>query len=1058
MKDLLDWENPQLTHRNRAAAHATFVPFSGAKAALEGVRAASPFFQLLNGNWQFLYAPDLAHVPSGFEQERQNTGDWGTLPVPGCWQLYGYGIPNYTNINYPFPVDPPFVPSENPVGLYRTSFEVTPDWESLRLSLVFEGVCSMFGVWVNGQEVGMSKGSHVPAEFDITSVARLGVNLLVVRVLQWSDASYLEDQDMWRLNGIFRDVFLLARPAVFVQDVVIKTWAGSGEKLNVDRSEVPGPDEPFHLHITAKLQNAGDQNAGDQNAGNAFGKGHRVTALLHDAAGTEVVTFVLEENIVIPAGGHRIVQGEVVPTAPQLWTAEEPYLYTLLISLTGPDGSVAEVLPFSVGFRDIRIADQQLFVNGRPIKLRGVNHHDTDPDRGYAMTRMDMERDVILIKRHNMNAVRTSHYPPDPYFLNLCDEHGLYVVDEADLETHGFGPADAPIHISDDPQWQPAYVDRAVRMVARDRNHPSVVIWSLGNESGFGCNHEAMASAIRALDPSRPIHYEAANNHPVVDIVSVMYPSVETVIQEGRRTDDPRPWFMCEYAHAMGNGPGSLREYWEGVEEYPRLLGGCVWEWADHGLRRRTEDGTEWFAYGGDYGDWPNDGNFCIDGLTSPDRRPHPGLLEYQKVIEPVKVQVDYSVVELDAAAGKVRVTNRYDHRSLGHLALHWQALLGDKVLQECTWDLPHIAAGQAGEIALPALPLGTFGTSHVNVSLRLKENASWAPQGWEVAWGQAILGGLPAAENALSLRTSRRSGLQPLHVSENEFMVAVSGADFALKLDKWIGRLASWEYCGVPLLARGPCVQVWRAPTDNDVHSTAQDWRQEGLDRLSSRTVGIVVARQTDELVEFTVETVLGAVSMRPAFQVRATYQVTTDGTVTVATQVTPLRSLPTLPRLGLTLHLPSRFDQVRWAGRGPHQSYPDMKESARWGVWSGTVDAQFENYIRPQENGNKADSLWVEVTDCHGRGLRASGTPHLSVLHYTAEELTSARHTFDLPPRAETVLNLDYKQSGLGSGSCGPGALPEYLVSAVSSEFTVTLTPYVPHGSVKACGHSLL
>ncbi|MBV9852715.1 MAG: DUF4981 domain-containing protein, partial [Armatimonadetes bacterium] len=1004
-----------------ADAHATLVPFADAEAALTGAREKSPFVQLLNGQWRFDYAPDLPHAPAGFEREPFDDGDWQTLPVPACWQLHGYGTPNYTNVNYPFPVDPPFVPTENPIGSYRTAFSIPPAWEGRRLALVFEGVCSCFQVWVNGQAVGMSKGSHVPAEFDITDAARSGENLLAVRVFQWSDASYLEDQDMWRLNGIFRDVLLMARPSVSVRDVVVKTWAGHGEELRVARSDVPGPEAPFHLRVAVELQNAGA----------APVTGQHVAATLHDADGHGLFVLSLGQDVGVPAGERRTVEAEITLEAPNLWTAEEPHLYTLLVRLLGPDGSLLEALPFSVGFRDVRIADQQLFVNGTPIKLRGVNHHDTDPDRGYAMTREDMERDVVLMKRHNINAVRTSHYPPDPYFLDLCDRHGLYVVDEADLETHGFWVAGDLIPISDDPQWEIAYVDRAVRMVERDRNHPSVIMWSLGNESGFGRNHEAMAAAIRERDPARPIHYEQAGDHPVVDIVSVMYPTVERVLLEGGRADDPRPWFMCEYAHAMGNGPGNLREYWEAIGNYPRLLGGCIWEWADHGLRRHTEKGEEWFAYGGDFGDRPNDGNFCIDGLVSPDRHPHPGLIEYKKIIEPVVIEVT------DFASGVVRLTNRYDHRALDHLALHWQAMRGTDVLQEGRLGLPHVAAGQSAELSLPAEVPGGETLTHLTLSLRLKEDKSWAPAGWEVAWGQAVSDELAAVGGR-----HPQDGAQPLQVSEDDFRITVRGAGFTLTLDKWHGRLASWEHQGTQLLSAGPRVQVWRAPTDNDVHM-ARRWREAGLDRLWHRTARVEVTARTDDLVELTVESVLGAFPIRPAFGAAYTYRVTADGTVTITTRVTPRRPLPTLPRVGLTLHLPADFDNFRWAGRGPHTSYPDMKQSARWGVWSGTVDEQFDVHVRPQENGNKADTLWAEVTDDEGRGLRASGVPHVSVTHYTAEDLTAARHTFDLAPRPETILNLDHVQSGLGSQSCGPGPLPEYLIEAQEMEFTVTLRP---------------
>ncbi|HEY3282240.1 MAG TPA: glycoside hydrolase family 2 TIM barrel-domain containing protein [Armatimonadota bacterium] len=1017
MTNLRDWENPQLLQRGRQEPHATFVPYPDAASAREADRQESPFFRLLNGDWQFAYAPDPPSVPTGFEREGFDDSAWKPLPVPSCWQLHGYGAPDYTNVNYPFTVDPPFVPSDNPLGLYRMSFDLPQEWDGRRVSLVFEGVCSLFYVWLNGQPIGMSKGSHVPAEFDITAALRPGPNLLAVQVFHRSDASYLEDQDMWRLNGIFRDVYLLARTPLALRDVGLKTWAGDSEALKVSRSEVPAANAPYHLRLSAEVRNQG-----------AARSGCSVSALLLDASGAEVATLSLGQSVDLAAGASSTLTTEMELASPQRWTAEEPNLYTLLVTLVGPDGSPLEVLPFQVGFRDIRIADQQLWVNGASVKLRGVNHHDTHPDRGYAMTREDLERDLQLMKQHNMNCVRTSHYPPDPYFLDLCDRYGLYVVDEADLETHGFLTGKSLDYISDDPFWEAAYVDRAVRMVGRDKNHPSVIIWSLGNESGYGSNHEAMAAAIRALDPARPIHYEGAGERPLVDIVSVMYPTVQTVIDKGRDKSDPRPWYMCEFVHAMGTGPGNIQEYWDAIREHPRLIGGCVWEWADHGIRQHTDSGEEWFAYGGDFGDLPNDGNFCIDGLVSPDRRPHPGLLEFKKVVEPVRVEVQ------GTTSGKVRLSNLHDHRDLGFLTLRWHASRAGDELSQGEMPLPALPAGQALELQLPLdLVPGALAPTVLTVSLHLKDAALWAPAGHEVAWGQATLPEPMPEAPALS---------GELEVLDEPYAVTVKGAGFSLTLDKWYGELRSWEVGGTQLLAEGPRLQAWRAPTDNDVHM-ANGWREAGLDRLSHRAARTAVTAKSDEAVELLVESVLGAYPILPAFGVTYTYLVKGDGTVTLTTKVKPLKDLPTLPRVGLTLRLPAGFDQFRWAGRGPHMSYPDMKHSARFGLWSGTVDEQYEVEVRPQETGNRTDTQWAEIINAAGHGLRVWGVPNVSVLHYTAEDLTAAQHTTDLHARAETVLNLDYVQSGLGSQSCGPGPLEQYLIQPSEMEFTVTLQP---------------
>ncbi len=1028
MTTVPDWENPQLTHRNRRDAHATLVPYADAASAQSGDRTQSPFFQLLNGQWKFAYAPNIAEAPPGFEQAAHEDAQWDTLAVPACWQLSGYGRPNYTNTRYPFPVDPPCVPTDNPVGVYRTRFTPRQSMDGRRIVLVFEGVCSLLNVWVNGQFVGMSKGSHMTAEFDITDVCQPGENVLAVQVFQWSDASYLEDQDMWRLNGIFRDVYLLARAPAHLRDVTIETWAGNTQTLKVSRDDVPAPGSPFHLRVTVDVENNGADGA----------EGCTVSAQLVDAQGAVVATPALQLGAAnVASGGRTAVSAMADIAAPQAWTAETPYLYTLAVMLAAPDGSVLEAAAFAVGFRDIRIADQQVFVNGAPIQLYGVNHHDTHPDRGYAMTREDLERDAVLMKQHNMNCVRTSHYPPDPYFLDLCDRLGLYVIDEADLETHGFGTVGQLNQISDDPTWETAYVDRAVRMVERDKNHASVIIWSLGNESGLGRNHHAMAEAIRRLDPSRPIHYEQAGDDPIVDIVSVMYGSLETTLREGARTDDPRPWFQCEYAHAMGNGPGGMKEYQEAFDKYPRLLGGCIWEWADHGLRQQTPDAEEWFAYGGDFGDQPNDGNFCMDGLCSPDRAPHPGLHEFKKLIEPAHVRV--------APDGRsVEITSRRDHASLDDLTLRWQVQEGMETTSEGTLALPPIAPHQSATVALPcALPAGTMDRpSVVTVSLCLASDTAWAEAGHEVAWGQAVSAEAADGKAQEPAPAAPAVSHAPLQVEDGAYQAVVTGDNFTLALDKLHGQLTRWEHDGTSLLAVGPRLQIWRAPTDNDVHM-ARDWRKAGFDRLQHRTVRAEISSQTDQAVTWTVQSVLGAFSVRPVLDVTYVYTLTSLGALTIQTTVKTRRELPPLPRLGLAFAMPAGFETVHWAGRGPWESYPDMKQSARFGEWYSTVDVQWEPYSRPQDNGSHADTLWAEVMNDMGHSLLMTGVPSFSALHYSAEDITNAEHTYALQRRAETFVTLDAAVGGLGSASCGPGTLPEYLLTVQEATFTVTLQP---------------
>ena len=1006
-----DWENLDVLSRRREAAAATSIPYADADTARAGERGTSPYFRLLNGQWQFSYWPSPRAVPNGIECDGFDASDWDSITVPGNWQRQGYGRPQYVNVIYPYPVDPPFVPDDNPVGVYKKAFTLPDFWDDRQVFLHFEGVDSAFTVWLNGQDIGYSQGSHLPSEFNLTAHLRPGANTLTVQVYQWSDGSYLEDQDQWRLSGIFRDVSLIARPPVFVRDVRLRTT------LEAAHTEAT-------LEITAALRNAGQAN----------GSGTLHAALL-DTGGQEVAAQA-DSTATLGAGEETVLNARLTVSSPQFWSAEEPNLYTLLLTLQDEAGKTLTVERFAVGFRQIEIQQGRLLLNGTPITLCGVNRHDTHPDLGHATPRAHMLRDIVLMKQHNINCVRTSHYPNDPYWLDLCDEYGLYVIDEADLETHGFGVYGGDwAELSKNPEWREAYVDRAERMVQRDKNHPSVIIWSLGNESGYGPNHHAMIDAIRALDP-RPIHYESAGgdeDYAGLDMVSKMYTDVPGLIAEGEKTDDPRPFFLCEYAHAMGNGPGSLKEYWETIDRYPRLLGGCVWEWADHGIRQWTAEGKEWFAYGGDFGDTPNDGNFCIDGLCSPDRIPHPALLELKKVIAPVVAEAE------DLAAGTVRVRNRYDFSTLDHLTASWRLVQDGETVQSGTLALPEIKPGAEAVLTVP-YTLPPSGDAWLDITFSLVSDARWAERGHEIAWAQFVLPTESASASPLAL-----AEMPALTVAEEERSFTVTGENFRLEFDRSSGALTDWTYQDTPLLVSGPALSVWRAPTDNDVRM-ADAWRKAGLDRLTSRTVSVTWEQTDRQRVSVTVKTQLAAVSMRPAFAVSLCYTVYGSGDVLLETLVTPLRELPPLPRLGVEMTLAPGFDQFTWDGLGPHESYPDRRESVRRGVYSGTVADQFQNYIRPQENGSKSDVRWAALTDGRGLGLLVSALPllHVSVHHYTAQDLTAAKHTYDLTPRPETILHLDYAQSGLGSQSCGPGPLPQYLLQPSEVRFAVRLTPF--------------
>ncbi len=817
---------------------------------------------------------------------------------------------------------------------------------------------------------------------------------------------------MWRLSGIFRDVYLWSAPVVHMRDVGLRTRFDSS-----------------YTDATLDLMVALRNYSGDRRGP------HRLLARLLDEQGQVVCEHTIAAAVSLAAGEEIALEAALAVKAPWKWSAEEPSLYPLLLTLTGPDGVVTEVERFAVGFRQVEVRDSQVCVNGVPIKIRGVNRHETHPDLGHAVSLESMIQDITLMKQHNINAVRTSHYPSDPRWYELCDGYGLYVIDEADLETHGFELTGNVSQLASDPTWRAAYLDRAQRMVERDKNHPSVIIWSLGNESGYGANHDAMAASIREADPTRLIHYEAAGESPTVDIVSVMYPTVGSLIAQGQRTDDPRPFLMCEYAHAMGNGPGNLKEYWEAIRAHRRLLGGCIWEWVDHGLRQRTPSGQEWFAYGGDFGDQPHDGNFCIDGLNFPDRIPHTGLIEYKKVIEPVHVE------SVDLQAGKLKIVNRYDFASLHHLQGAWSLVRDSETLAQGALPPLELPAGGEMTLTLPyTVPAARPGASYrLNVSFTLGAATLWAPRGHEVAWAQFQLP-VSAPSPVAAVRE-----MPPLAAEESDCQISVCGEEFRIVFDRYLGAISAWDCQAVSLIAAGPRLNIWRAPTDNDVH-VARKWRRAGLDRLQHRVDRVAWSAMAPQAVRIEVESVLAAYSLAPAFHCTYRYTIYGTGDVIIETRVKPAPGLPDLPRIGLQMRLPGEFDQFAWYGRGPHECYADRKESARVGLYRGTVQEQYVPYIMPQENGNKSDVRWAAVTDIRGMGLLAIGMPLLNVSahHYTPEDFDRAQHTFELARRDETILHLDHAQAGLGSNSCGPGPLDQYLLKPAETRFSLRLRPF--------------
>ena len=976
-----EFQNLNCTDLYRLPMRTTMIPYPDLSSARAEERAASPYFLDLNGQWQFTYYASPLDVMelSG----KAGEGTEGVIRVPGVWQLQGYGAPQYTNVRYPIPFDPPYVPDDTPVGVYQRSFKLPEAFRNRRVLLRLEGVSSCYYAYVNGQLAGFAKCPHLPSEFDITAFLREGENELKIVVLQWSDGTYLEDQDMWRLSGIFRDVMLLS----FGESRILDVQADA--RLEKDY-------QTGSLTVTAMAENT---------------KSVRFT--LWDG---EKKLYSRDCEVI---NGQAVWQVNVDQVRP--WSAEIPNRYEVTAQIEGQAERVF------VGFRVIEIKNGVFYFNGKPIKLLGVNRHDTNPALGYYTPLDAMKKDILLMKRHNINAVRTSHYPNDPRFLSLCDELGLYVIDEADIECHGVTMFESYDYIATDPKWEKQFVTRGVRMVQRDRNHPAIVMWSLGNESGYGCCHEAMAKEIRLIDPSRPIHYERdqwERQALTADVTSRMYAGVDDIISYAEEGHE-KPFFLCEYCHAMGLGPGLLEDYWQAFRAHPQLMGGCIWEWADHGLIKE-KDGQAYYAYGGDFGEWPHDGCFCVDALTYPDRKPHTGLKEYAHVLRPVRAEI------VDEEKGLIRLRNYYDFLSLSHLQGRYALMDGARVLAQGELDTD-IPAGGAKDIVLPfgAHPQGAV----LNLTFTLKQDTPWAPAGHAVARDQLVLTRGDAV-SPLPLPTF------PLTLTETHRGYRIMGNDFAASFD---GQgLCGLTYHGIDMLCDGLRMNFWRAPTDNDdgLFSIANQWREMHLHHMQGRTEAITAAEKADQ-VEITVTGVYGPKVTPPMVRVSQRYAVHSDGRITLDVTWDPLREIkPYLPRLGLRCALPQGFERLVWQGRGPWENYPDMKTGALLGRWECAVDDTHEPYIRPQENGSHQDTRFVALMNDRGMGLMAAGNGFsFSAHHYTPEALTAADHTVELRREDDVTLCLDAAMGPLGTASCGPEPMEDkklYLRAPVSFRFS--------------------
>ncbi len=992
-----DWQNPKLLHRMRLSPSAEFFPYQDEKSAIKNSRGTSQYYKNLNGVWKFDYNENLTQLKEGWSRTKYDDSAWDDIEVPGCWQMQGYSFPVYTNYNYPIPYDPPYVPDQNPVGCYRRQFSLPSDWDGKDIFITFDGVDSCYYIYVNGRRVGFSKVPHMPATFNITKYLKTGDNSLAVQVFQYSDGTYLEDQDTWRMSGIFRDVYLTCENKNRLTNMWYETtFTGATYK-------------DAKLKVFTEID-------GDMPG----------TATLYDADGAKVVSFRTP-------GGAR----ERKIASPQKWTPETPYLYTLVIEVGGVYYST------KVGFRQVKIDDQQFFVNGVSVKLLGVNHHDTHYLHGHSMSYDMLEKDVVLMKRCGMNCVRTSHYPPDSRFLDLCDEYGLFVVDETDLETHG--DLVSNFAISSNPEWKAAYIDRCTRMVTRDRNHPSIVMWSLGNESGNGTNHVDMADAVRKLDSSRPIHYERSYDAEFVDVVSTMYPPLTVEQQKNNNLErkpaleqevvssDPRPYFMCEFVHAMGNGPGSIKEYLEYIYENKRLIGGCVWEWADHGILTHNECGEAYYAYGGDFGDMPNDGIFCVDGMCYPDRTPHTAYYEFKKAIQPVEaVSFENNVLT---------IKNRRFYTDLSDLSGVWQLSSNGQTVASGEMAIKDTAPQSTKEIKLE-LPKAC-GHVYLDIVFTQSTPAKYADTGFEVARAQFEIA-------AADTQYIKPKAADEFTISESEYEIEVAGHDFSIVFDTFHGTISSYEAGGIPIITRGPEPNFWRAPTDNDQNVAHEVWQKLGLDKLQSRVTLADVSWDTSKAV-FQVNKIHSPYTTQPLFETRSTYTVVSDGSINCDIEFIPTEYLMDkkdvhIPKMGTWWQLNPELSNVAFFGLGPYENYSDKKECAYMGLYSGKVCDLFENYIRPQENGAHMDTKVLTLYNDKGDGILVCSDSGFmfSARHFSDYALTEAKHTYDLTADDAIHLNIDLAQDGLGSNACGPKALDKYKLHPQKMSFSYTVKPY--------------
>ncbi|EPG0367734.1 beta-galactosidase subunit alpha [Photobacterium damselae] len=998
-----NWENFLHLHENRMAPRAYFFSYDSVQSAKSFQRELSNRFMLLSGQWTFNFFTNPLLVPEEFYSQKMT--DWGHITVPNMWQIEGHGDLQYTDEGFPFPIDVPFVPTDNPTGAYQRTFTLGEQWNDKQTIIKFDGVETYFELYVNGQYVGFSKGSRLTAEFDISAYVQQGENLLSVRVMQWADSTYIEDQDMWWTAGIFRDVYLVGKEAVHVQDFTVRT-------------DFADDYQSATLSCSVELEN-----------------------LTHAVATGYQLEYSLQDNGVEVAQGNcsiddidanRQVQFAIDMNNPQQWNAENPYLYQLFITLKNSQGKILEVIPQRVGFRDIKVRDGLFYINNQYVMLHGVNRHDNDHLKGRAVGMDRVEKDLILMKQHNINSVRTAHYPNDPRFYELCDIYGLFVMAETDVETHGFANVGDLSRITNDAAWEAVFVDRAERHVHAQKNHPSIIMWSLGNESGYGCNIRSMYAATKAIDDTRLVHYEEDRDAEVVDVISTMYSRAQLMNYFGEHPHE-KPRIICEYAHAMGNGPGGLTEYQNVFYAHDHIQGHYVWEWCDHGILARDENGEEFYKYGGDYGDYPNNYNFCMDGLIFPDQTPGPGLKEYKQVIAPVKIRA------VDGSNNRFIIENKLWFSDLNDYTITADVRAEGETLRTVQFKVEDLAANSAREITL-ALPELDERETFVNFTVRKDSRTLYSAANHDIAVYQFLL-----KENTATAPVFVNHNATELNVAESRLDYTITGHNFALTFSKVNGKLTSWLINGEELIQSEPRLNFFKPMIDNHKQEYEGLWQPAHLQIMQEhfRTLNV---ETLDGKVVINTTSIIAPPVFDFGMRCHYCYQINAEGQLNIELRGERYGDYPhVIPVIGLDLGINGDFDQVKYYGRGPEENYQDSQQANMIDVYQTNVADMFVNYPFPQNNGNRQHVRWAALTNRHGTGLlvKPQQDINFSAWFCTNENLHAAQHTIELEKSGYITLNLDHQVMGLGSNSWGSEVLDSYRVYMDTFCYGLTLMP---------------